>query len=231
MAKPLKSLAELKAETMAELKKEKEEHKKAEEKKAALAAAQAKKNKEADLVGAKDAPKLEKVPAKSSSLEKASASAVTKNNTAGEAKQNINNSAAKKAGAQSGIQKIEDRKNEFERQKNIDNILSNYRNTINAQKNAQEQAQEQQRLLTLDTKDAREKKYSLEQELAKLKEQAKVETTKAGTASIVATGIKGANNNLVPQELQSKIAELEKQISNLEKDINLSKREKDKRPQ
>ena len=218
MAKPLKTLAELKAETLAELEREKEEHRIAEEKKKAAAAAKAKENKEKDLIGAKDSAKLnpviEKVPAKTS----------TKTNL-GTSKQAASDLIAKAAGAQGGIDKIEAAKTEkaaAQARKNKEADLPGFDGYAYQRQLAEQK--EAERLEYLNIKEARDKKSLLEKQLEQLKAQAKAETAKAGTVQIVASGRKGGLGSFVDPETQKRIDELEKEISDLNKNITLADR-------
>ena len=218
-------------------KKAKEEEKKAAEKKAEeekraaeeAAAAQAKANKEADLIGAKDAEKLNSEPKTTSSTsaaEKAKNSSVTKNATATEAKQTISDSTAKRAGAEEGVQKVENAKVEkaaAQAKANKEADLIGYDGHAAQQAYAQQVQQEKTEYLNV--KEARDKKYQLEQELAELKEQAKNQTKDAGTVQTVSAAInprKGANTSVIDPELQKRIDELEKEINDLNKNINLA---------
>ena len=235
-----KTLAEMKAAMQKELEEEekriaREEGKRFSSSQTAPSqnkAAQAKANKEADLIGAKDAAKLnpvvEKVPAKSSAADKAKNSSVTKNKTASEAKQTVYESVSKKAGAQSGLDKIEAAKTEkaaAQAKANKEKDLLGFDGRAYQQQLAQQK--EEEKVEYLNVKEARDRKYVLEQELEKAKAQAKEETAKAGTVQIVASGRKGANNSFVSPETQKRIDELEKEISDLNKNINLASRKQE----
>lgn len=88
---------------------------------------------------------------------------------------------------------------------------------------------EYEKLEYLNIKEARDKKYALEQELAKLKAQAKKQTKEAGTVAIVASGRKGGSGSVVEPELQKRIEVLEKEISDLNKNITLAGRIQEKK--
>lgn len=249
MAKPAKSAAQKRKELIDDQEfvsqKEKEEAKAkvdAQEK-----AAQAKANKEKDLIGAKDSAKLNKetkpaaktedvitLPKReeqktySSAADRAKSSSSTKNSNLGTSKQFVSDNIARAAGGQSGIDKIEAAKKEkaaAQARENKEKDLPGFDG--HAAQKAFEQQKAAERIEYLNVKEARDKKSALEQELAKAKAQAKAETEKAGTVQIVASGRKGANVSLVHPETQKRIDELEKEISDLNKNINLASRKQE----
>lgn len=248
MAKPAKSIADKKKQLIDE-----QEYVSEKEKTAAKAkvdeqekAAQAKANKEADLIGAKDSAKLNQkketktedvitLPKKeektyTSAADKARNSSLTKNQTAAEAKQTLSESTAKRAGADEGLQKIEARKTEkaaATAKANKEADLPGFDG--HAAQKAFEEQKAAEKIEYLNVKEARDKKYALEQELADLKAQAKEENGKAGTVQIVSSGIKGNMNAFVSAETQNKISALEKEISELNKNINLAERTQNKK--
>ena len=87
---------------------------------------------------------------------------------------------------------------------------------------------EQERLAHLNIKEARDKKYALEQERDNLGQDIKQEVGKVGTAGIVASSWAGKNQNayygLSSEETNQRRLELEREIQALDKDINLASR-------
>ena len=165
------------------------------------AAEQAKKNKEADLPSAKDSVKLSKVP----SREESSSGKVSspKKSNLGTSKQAASDLIAKAAGAEEGIRKIEAAKTEkaaAQAKKNKEADLPEF--DVHAAQKAYQQKVEQEKIEYLNTKEAQDKKYALEQELAELKAQAKNQTKEAGTVQIVASGRKGGLGSFVDPETQ-----------------------------
>lgn len=190
MAKPLKTKEELKAATLKELEEEKKQ-KKAEQTAKTSASSAAAKNK----TGSSGKTNL------------------------GTSKQAAGDLIAKAAGAQSGIDKIEEEKKEKAAQQ-----AKAYKEAdLPSSKNSDySKRREQERLEYLNVKEARDKKSALEQELSELKNQAKEQEKKAGTAAIVASGLKGRSGSVVDLETQKKISDIEKEISDLGKNINLA---------
>lgn len=251
MAKPAKSAAQKRKELIDDQEfvsqKEKEEAKAKVDAKEKTA--QAKANKEKDLIGAKDSaklnketktaaktedvitlPKREEQKTSSSAADRAKSSSSVKNKTASEAKQTVYESTSKRAGAQSGLDKIETAKREkaaAQAKANKEKDLPGFDG--HAAQKAFEQQKAAERIEYLNVKEARDKKSALEQELAEAKAQAKAETEKAGTVQIVSHGIKGKQNDFVLPETQKRIDELEKQISDLNKNINLASRTQEKK--
>ena len=202
------------------------------------AAAQAKANKEADLIGAKDSAKLsgsssKKESSSGASEKKESSSGKVsspKKSNLGTSKQAASDLIAKAAGAEEGIRKIEAAKTEkaaAQARENKEKDLPGFDG--HAAQKAFEQQKAAERIEYLNVKEARDKKSALEQELAELKAQAKAETEKAGTVQIVASGRKGANASFVLPETQKRIDELEKEISDLNKNITLASRTQEKK--
>ena len=192
----------------------------------------AKANKEADLPSAKDAEKLSKTSAKkdSSSGSSAKKTSSTGKTNLGTSKQAAGDLIAKAAGAEEGIRKIEAAKTEkaaAQARANKEADLPGFDGRA-AQK-AYQQKVEQEKAEYLNTKEARDKKYALEQELAELKAQAKNQTKEAGTVQIVASGRKGGSGSFVDPETQKRIDELEKEISDLNKNITLASRAQEKK--
>lgn len=223
----LKTKQQLKEETLRELEEEDKKLKEAEEKKQKAAAETAKKNKENDLIGAKDAEKLNSgnktSSSASSAADKAKNSSVTKNSTASAAKQTVSDSVAERAGAEDGIEKIETAKIQKATEQaraNKEKDLPGY-DGYAAQK-AFEQKKADEKIEYLNIKETRDKKSALEKELEQLKQQAKDQNKKAGTAAIVAAGMRGRSGSVVDAETQKRIAELEKEINELNKSINLA---------
>jgi hypothetical protein len=215
---------DLKAKALKEL--EEEQKKLLEQKK--KAAEQAKANKEADLIGAKDAAKLNKNTSVDSAANKAKNSVLVKSGSSSAVKQTTSDRTARAAGGQSGIDKIEAAKREkatAQARENKEKDLPGFDGHAYQQQLAQQK--EEEKVEYLNVKEARDRKYSLEQELEKAKAQAKEETAKAGTVQIVASGRKGANNSFVSPETQKRIDELEKEISDLNKNINLASRKQE----
>ena len=86
---------------------------------------------------------------------------------------------------------------------------------------------EQERLEYLNIKEARDKKYALEQELDALKNKAKEEQKKAGTASVVSAALnprKNAKTTVVSDSTIGEINALQAEINALQKDITLASR-------
>lgn len=89
------------------------------------------------------------------------------------------------------------------------------------------QIKEQERLEYMNIKEARDKKSALEEELEELENLAKEQVGEAGTAAIVAAGIRNRKNSvdaLVDADNLKKRKALEKEISDLAKDIILASR-------
>ena len=150
---------------------------------------------------------------------------MTKNKTATEAKKTVSESVAKKSGAQSGLDIIEEEKKEKAAQQARENKEKDLPGFDGYSYQRQlEQQKEEEKIEYLNVKEARDKKSALEQELANAKNQAKAETKNAGTAAIVASGMKGRSGSVVSQETENKISDLEKQINDLNKNINLASR-------
>ena len=88
-------------------------------------------------------------------------------------------------------------------------------------------AKEYQSLEYMNVKEARDKKSALEEELEELENLAKEQVGEAGTAAIVAAGIRNRKNSvdaLVDADNLKKRKALEKEISDLAKDIILASR-------
>ena len=129
----------------------------------------AKANKEADLPSAKDAEKLSKTSTKkdSSSGSSAKKTSSTGKTNLGTSKQAAGDLIARAAGAEEGIRKIEAAKTEkaaAQARANKEADLPGFDGRA-AQK-AYQQKVEQEKIEYLNTKEARDKKYALEQELA-----------------------------------------------------------------
>lgn len=222
----LKTKEQLKAEKLRELEEEERKLQEAEAKKQQAAAETARKNKEEDLIGAKDAEKLnsKKETSGGSTFGKGQPAETTEpKKNLGTSKQAASDTIAKAAGAQSGIDKIENAKTEKaakQARANKEADLPGF-DGHEAQKNY-EQRVEQERIEYLNVKEARDKKSALEQELAELKAQGKDQGKKAGTAAVVASGLRGRSGSVVDPETQKRISELEKEINELNKNINLA---------
>lgn len=91
-----------------------------------------------------------------------------------------------------------------------------------------EQQKEQERLEYMDVKEARDKKASMEQELAELDAEANSQREKAGTVAIVSAGIRNKKGNtmdaLVDSDTNEKRNELKQEIDALGRDITLASR-------
>ena len=146
MAKPLKTKEELKAATLKELEEEEKKQKKAEQTAKTSASSAAAKNK----TGSSGKTNL------------------------GTSKQAAGDLIAKAAGAQSGIDKIEEEKKEKAAQQareNKEKDLPGFDGYAYQQQLAQQK--EEEKIEYLNVKEARDKKSALEQELSELKNQAK----------------------------------------------------------
>ncbi|MBR3610057.1 MAG: hypothetical protein IKL57_01145 [Oscillospiraceae bacterium] len=199
---------DLKAKALKEL--EEEQKRLLEQERKKKAAEQAKANKEADLIGAKDAAKLNN----KKSLEQKSQTTLnqSRDKTNGRTTANYNAGLQKKA-------------EETAKQKEKD--LPGFDGY--AYQRAKQQQIEKEKTEYLNTKEARDKKSALEKELAGLRNRAKEESKKAGTVAIVASGRKGGAGSVVSAETESEIDRLEKEIIDLDKSINLADRAQNKK--
>lgn len=107
-------------------------------------------------------------------------------------------------------------------------FMSNYK-TSNEYEEYIQNIRDQERLKYLNIKEARDKKYALEQELANIGQDIRDDIGKKGTSAIVASSW-GKNkdekvyNNLASEEDNERRIELEREIQELTKDINLASR-------
>ncbi|MBR3963239.1 MAG: hypothetical protein IKK14_06920, partial [Oscillospiraceae bacterium] len=143
----------------------------------------------------------------------------------GTSKQATGDTIAKAAGAQGGIDKIENAKT----RKAAEQARKYKEADLVGAKNSDYQKRlEQEKTEYLNIKEARDKKYALEQELLKAKAGAKEQSMNAGTAAVVASGRKGGNS-VVDLETRERMSGLEKEISDLGRDINLAERAQNKK--